>query len=135
MEPVGTAAAISGFVDNHIRTQMDSEKLNPTWRQTMEIKDLEISVELADVNGGFSISNSNTQSATNFGPSVYSTQRAGRNSVNSPMTMDVGVYNPQSITQSNSTEQFVDNSGVIDESSKFDLSVRIGGLRRRLVRA
>jgi hypothetical protein len=100
----------------------------------MEIKDLVISVELADVNGGFSISNSSSQAATNFGPYVTSSQHAGRNSVASPMSMDVAVHNPQSIAQHNATEQFVDNSGVIDESSKVSLSFRIGGLRSRLVK-
>jgi hypothetical protein len=81
----------------------------------MEIKDLELAVELADVRGGsVSFYNDNTMSATQSGPVTTVSASQGGQLLNSGMSIGVAVNAPQSITQSNATAQSLINSGNLD---------------------
>src|SRR5262245_10139781 len=79
---------------------------------TMEIKDLEVAVELSEVRGGgISFYNDNTMSATQSGPVTTVSASQGGQLLSSPMALNVAVAAPQSITQSNATQQLLNNSG------------------------
>ena len=89
----------------------------------MEIKDLELAVELADVRGGsISFYNDNTMSATQSGPVTTVTASQGGQLLSSPMAINVAVQAPQSITQSNATQQVLNNSGNLRADDSYSSS-------------
>src|SRR5262245_27584422 len=89
----------------------------------MEIKDVEVSVELADIRGGSvnqSAQNYMSASQTGAVTTVHGTQ--GDQLVGSPMALTTNVFAPQGIAQSNSPELVFDNRGNVNASDSFSYS-------------